>query len=183
MKTLTTTIIKTRPVVRFSKKFSLQCFCSSFRFHRTVDKTRKYHLITKTHTQWTSAQTSAFYIILGHKSSHYIQISCQQWVDMYLIQGAGSSNVNEWTHRNDGNPVFNFDGGIWGERGCLSDQLFTKHKGVGQTRTWFCIVGLFQIRIRDSLEICSLLYEDKLCLVLGLNLCYFTNNSMCFFYE
>lgn len=41
MKTLTTTIIKTRPVVRFSMRFSFWCFCTSLRFHRTVEKKTK----------------------------------------------------------------------------------------------------------------------------------------------
>ena len=40
MKTLTTTMMKTMHVDRFSIRFNLKCLLSSFRFHRTVDEIR-----------------------------------------------------------------------------------------------------------------------------------------------
>lgn len=61
MKTLTTTIIKTRPVVRFSMRFSFWCFCTSLRFHRTVEQNKELNPTSHKHTQtlqWRS-QTSA----------------------------------------------------------------------------------------------------------------------------
>lgn len=97
MKMLTTTIRKTRPVAKFSIKFSLQCFCSSFRFHRTVDKARKYNLTTHKHT------------LTEHrlKQAHYTQLSFQPHINIYLVQDARTLHVHEWSHKNTENQVFN----------------------------------------------------------------------------
>lgn len=56
MKTLTTTIIKTRPVVRFSMKFSFWCFCTSLRFHRTVEENKELHPTSHKHAQALSEE-------------------------------------------------------------------------------------------------------------------------------
>lgn len=56
MKTLTTTIIKTRPVVRFSMRFSLWCFCTSFRFHRTVEKNKELNPTSHKHSHTRSEE-------------------------------------------------------------------------------------------------------------------------------
>lgn len=56
MKTLTTTIIKTRPVVRFSMRFSFWCFCTSLRFHRTVEKNKELNPTSHKHAQTLSEE-------------------------------------------------------------------------------------------------------------------------------
>lgn len=56
MKTLTTTIIKTTPVVRFSMRFSFWCFCTSLRFHRTAEKNKELNPTSHKHSHTRSEE-------------------------------------------------------------------------------------------------------------------------------